>query len=537
VLAENDGRNRALQAGGRRFWAVGIVRSSLLIAIATSCGARSQIEAPDYGVPIDGGNVITMCLGDLDCGPKDLCKPAKCVDGACQYAPPVICDDHDECTDDTCDKDTGKCHFEQLSFDQDQDGHRGPRPGFRAGAPGSCGDDCNDTSALAHPGATEVCDGVDNDCNGVVDDGAAYVPAGREPVLLSTGDRQAELGGIAFGKKRFAATFAEQHDNWENTFSSFEADGTIVVPATPVTHVNTDTFSGPIVWNGAVFGAAWEDRRDGDFEIYFNRLDEAGQKLAADLRVTNAPEFSLRPDVLWDGAEFTIVWGDRRDGDDQGRIYGQRVSAEGKLVGSNVALTPLGTDSDNPHIAQGETELAIVFNQRSAAGRALVFETVAPDLSSHGSPVVLADDKAASSAIAWTGDRYVVAWDTKGATPGTSIRGAALGADGSVLVAARDLTSKQSFARSEALLSLGDRLFLAWAGDDGTGKYAIYSKMITPDLNELTPPQQIVDGPSDSLDPGLAFDPHGGAGVAFNDRRTGDFQVYYTELLCVGSLP
>jgi hypothetical protein len=30
--------------------------------------------------------------------------------------------------------------------------------------------DCNDTNPMMHPGATEVCDKLDNDCNGVVDD-------------------------------------------------------------------------------------------------------------------------------------------------------------------------------------------------------------------------------------------------------------------------------------------------------------------------------------------------------------------------------
>ena len=32
-------------------------------------------------------------------------------------------------------------------------------------------DDCDDTTAATHPGATEVCDGIDNDCAGGIDDG------------------------------------------------------------------------------------------------------------------------------------------------------------------------------------------------------------------------------------------------------------------------------------------------------------------------------------------------------------------------------
>ena len=40
------------------------------------------------------------------------------------------------------------------------------------------GPDCNDADAAIHPGASEACDGVDNDCNGVTDDGCPGASGG-----------------------------------------------------------------------------------------------------------------------------------------------------------------------------------------------------------------------------------------------------------------------------------------------------------------------------------------------------------------------
>ena len=48
---------------------------------------------------------------------------------------------------------------------------------------GGCGTerDCNDADPFIYPGTAELCDGYDNDCNGVIDDNCAVVGVHDEP--------------------------------------------------------------------------------------------------------------------------------------------------------------------------------------------------------------------------------------------------------------------------------------------------------------------------------------------------------------------
>ncbi|MBX3248553.1 MAG: putative metal-binding motif-containing protein [Myxococcales bacterium] len=45
-----------------------------------------------------------------------------------------------------------------------------------------CGDDCNDDDRLINPAALELCDGIDNNCNGSIDEGCPCTPEGLEEV-------------------------------------------------------------------------------------------------------------------------------------------------------------------------------------------------------------------------------------------------------------------------------------------------------------------------------------------------------------------
>src|SRR5690606_16347839 len=56
--------------------------------------------------------------------------------------------------------------------DADGDGYIDERCcNMQPGGSMRCGTDCDDLEASVNPGQAEVCNGVDNDCNGSVDDG------------------------------------------------------------------------------------------------------------------------------------------------------------------------------------------------------------------------------------------------------------------------------------------------------------------------------------------------------------------------------
>ncbi len=103
--------------------------------------------------------------------------------------------------DEDCDGEIDEGVTQTWYADLDQDGFGDPSSATAAcEAPAGYipnGTDCNDASAAAFPGADEVCDGVDNDCDGTVDDGV-------------TGTYYADADGDGFGDPASGTVACEQ---------------------------------------------------------------------------------------------------------------------------------------------------------------------------------------------------------------------------------------------------------------------------------------------------------------------------------------
>ena len=538
--------------------ALALFWTSLAMAgsFASACGSRTSLTisppAPE-------------CRNDADCpGFDDKCHPVACAlhkndadagaderklpGGVCVFLAPLDCDDRDPCSDDSCEPSDGTCHYAAATRDLDGDGHKAPLPGKAPGAPDACGDDCDDSHANALPGGTEVCDGVDNDCNGIVDDNATYEPAALDAVRISGDLAPASPGGIAFSGGSYLAVYGGTSGGFDLYEHRLNPDGTTVAPGEQrLTEINADSSGGPLVWIGDRYGLAWQDRRVGDYETYFSLLKEDGSKVIADTRLADAPGFSVNVVLVWNGKEFLAVWQDDRNGEFD--LFGQRVSVDGALIGGNVALTkPTGIDDEAPSIASGTQGLGAAWSYGDSTGSFIVFQLFDPKLSpSAATPAPIELTDGSTQAVypnivfnpgpAGKPGSYVVAWFDRSADP-RAIYACVLSESGELLVPPKPITSPGTFrSRYPFLLPLGDRVQLIYSDDrDHNQGYEIYTRRVGAMLDTFGPEMRLTNAARDSVYPIAAFGPAGEIGVLFrDDRENGEHNVYFTHLGCVTS--
>ncbi len=498
----------------------------MCLCLLAACGAKTGLEIEE----------LPPCESDAECDDGVFCDGLEqCIEGRCRRGAPPECVDDDPCTENLCDEPGRRCFFPPVEVaDNDGDGYF---------VLGTCGDDCDDFNAAVNPGATEVCNGIDDDCDIQIDEGASYTPEG--------GDTRLTFAEAANG--RGAATWCPLTETWGVTywdytdgtsdvyFRQLSEEGVPVDDAKLITRAPGDAFGAAMVWTGTEYGLVWQDRRDGVWEIYFNRLTPDGEKLGPDRRVTFAADWSINPTLIWTGVEYVVAWQDWRhrvSAPDNFEVYFTFLDREGLEIGDDIRLTREPDNSEAPSLALNavDGEIGIAFVDGRTGNEQIWFAIVDGAGTTLVEPFQISDTRtdAFSVEVAWADGAYLLAWQEETEAGDFDVMGARIERPGIRVDGPTVIAGGEAWARRPRMLVNGDEVLIGYS-DDRSGVYDIYAALYDTRFGRLGDDIMVTRGPVDSVYGTMS---RGGTsvGVLFEDQRDGNWEVYFTRLLCADAV-
>lgn len=351
-------------------------------------GSACQTQQPDAGSGSDGG-LGRACLGDLECQDTSVCNGfERCVTGHCAAAAKAACDDENPCTQDGCSETTGQCsHSPSGNTDKDFDGHQ----------PVACGgDDCDDTNGDVYKSAPEKCDGIDNNCDGKIDEGvwnlgtSVTLPlgtgVGSNPGGSKYPDANAGAPAIArLSDGSFVVAAVDEVSGGLVGIQGWALDSALKVTKGPVPTViyNAQGAQYPLTavptlaTNGSmiVLGGyqvtlpntcqwAWKTNL-----AYGTSIDALTRVTASNGTVNPcAPWYNAMgtsgAEMAWNGSKFLLAFSDYRDG--TSRAYLDSMSSAGSLGGSKTALADINESQDYGSPDRGHNRVVVAVGTTTA---------------------------------------------------------------------------------------------------------------------------------------------------------------------------
>jgi len=345
--ADDDGYSDGTTQGVQCEQPAGYKLASQLTATSGDCNDNDAAINPTTvwykDTDNDGysdGSTLTQCTqpADYKLASQLTATSGDCNDASVAVNPGAteVCNGIDDNCANGIDEGIGSTYYRDA--DNDTYGNPGVTTQSCSGAPSgyvSDSTDCNDGNAAVNPGAPEICDGLDNDCDGTNNEGLQNATAVGTPFQLAPSNHVITWpADIVYGGGKYLAVWNSNHEGTWNVYGSIvnldESLGNVIDIATNADYNET----GPVIAYHETANkwlVVYGDYRSASPEYYGMFLNNDGTPDGSTFLI-RSPGDTYRPSVVAvpDGFFVVLPVSDN--------VYGKMVYLNG-TVGSIVEIS------------------------------------------------------------------------------------------------------------------------------------------------------------------------------------------------------
>jgi len=292
--------------------------------------------------------------------------------------------------------------------------------------------------------------------------------------------------------------------------------GTVLDPSGfVISQAANDQQSPALGFDGANFLVVWQDYRSGYvFNIYGARVTPGGTVLdPLGFPISGAVGYHAYPALAFDGANFLVAWQDYRNNMEEPDLYGARVTPEGAVLDTNgLVITQAARDQSTPALGFDGANFLVVWEDRRSGNFDVYGARVTPEgavLDTGGFVISQAPDRQDSPALGFDGANLLVVWEDRRSGGNPDIYGARVTPGGTVLdTNGFVITQAPNWQCNPALDFDGANSLVVWEDcRNNPAESDIYGARVTPGGTVLEPDGIVISQASrDQFIPTLAFD-------------------------------